>query len=71
MVQDVGDSAPRVHLDIESDDVDAEVARLVGMGATIVERHNTWVVLQDPAGMLFCVVPGEGDEFLAASKEVG
>ena len=49
MVQGTGDAGPRVHFDIESDDVDAEVARLVALGATEVERIKTWVVMRDPA----------------------
>ena len=70
MVQDIGTSAARVHLDIESSDIDAEVARLVAAGATEVERHEDWVVLRDPAGLLFCVVPGDGDDFISQSIEV-
>lgn len=71
MIQDVGTTAARVHLDIESDDIGAEVARLVAAGAVEVERHEEWVVLRDPAGLLFCVVPGEGEDFVALSTEVG
>jgi predicted enzyme related to lactoylglutathione lyase len=56
MVQATGDAAPRVHFDIESDDVDAEVARLKGLGAEEVERIHSWVVMRDPAGTTFCVV---------------
>lgn len=56
MVQATGDDAPRVHLDIESDDVEAEVARLKALGATEIERHHSWVVMKDPAGTVFCVV---------------
>ena len=48
---------PRVHLDLETDDVDAEVARLESLGATVASRHDTWAVLDDPGGMVFCVVP--------------
>jgi hypothetical protein len=70
MIQDVGRAAARVHLDIESDDVESEVSRLLAAGAVEVERHDEWVVLRDPAGLLFCVVPGEGEDFLAASVEV-
>jgi Glyoxalase-like domain len=70
MVQDIGDAPARVHLDIESDDVEAEVIRLVGAGAVEIERHDEWVVLRDPAGLLFCVVPGEGDDFAANATEV-
>jgi hypothetical protein len=69
-VQDIGTSPARVHFDIESDDVDAEVARLVGLGAEVVERHDDWIVLRDPAGLPFCVTRGEGDDFEAAAKQV-
>lgn len=46
----------RIHLDIESDDIDAEVTRLVALGAHEVERVRTWVVMQAPTGQRFCVV---------------
>jgi predicted enzyme related to lactoylglutathione lyase len=56
MVQATGDDSPRIHIDIESDDVDAEVARLTKLGAAEIERHHTWVVMRDPVGIVFCVV---------------
>ncbi len=52
---------PRVHLDIETDDVDAEVARLTGLGATIADRPEGFTVLHDPGGLVFCVVPVQSD----------
>ncbi|HXH80222.1 VOC family protein [Nocardioides sp.] len=48
---------PRIHLDLEADDVAAEVARLEGLGATVSERADGWVVMADPGGLVFCVVP--------------
>jgi hypothetical protein len=54
-LQQVGAPA-RVHLDIETDDVEAEVARLEALGATRVEQVKSWWVMRDPAGLLFCVV---------------
>jgi hypothetical protein len=54
-VQQVGAPA-RVHLDIETDNVEAEVARLEGLGATRVTQVKSWWVMRDPAGLLFCVV---------------
>ena len=51
----------RVHLDMAADDREAEVARLVGLGATPGETHTmaeynvTWTVLQDPEGNELCV----------------
>lgn len=57
------DDAPRVHLDLASDDVEATVAHLVDLGAERVDAMDDWVVLRDPAGNLFCVVPpGYGDD---------
>ncbi|GAB3735262.1 VOC family protein [Luteimonas pelagia] len=49
---------PRVHLDIETDDVEAEVARLVALGASEVSRphEGRWVVMDAPTGHRFCVV---------------
>jgi hypothetical protein len=46
----------RVHLDIESDDVEAEVVRLEALGARRVQKINTWWVLEAPTGQRFCVV---------------
>jgi hypothetical protein len=53
-----------VHLDIETDDVGAEVARVVALGADVVEEREGYVILRDPGGSLFCVVPVQtGEEF--------
>ena len=71
MVQRVGD-APRVHLDIETDDVEAEVRRLEALGAERVQQVKSWWVMRDPAGLLFCVVriqTGEAFEGLATRWE--
>jgi hypothetical protein len=53
----------RVHLDIETDDVDAEVARLEALGAKQVERIHTWCVMEAPTGQRFCVVRPQNDVF--------
>ncbi len=45
----------RVHLDLTCADTDAEVARLVALGASVVARYEGWVTLADPAGNEFCV----------------
>jgi hypothetical protein len=55
------DDPPRYHIDIETDDVDAEVARLVGLGATPVSRWLDCHVLRAPGGHLLCVIPVHGD----------
>jgi predicted enzyme related to lactoylglutathione lyase len=55
---------PRLHLDIESDDVAAEVARVVALGASVVEAREEYTILADPAGLVFCVVPVQtGEDF--------
>ena len=71
-LQDLGaDGRARFHVDLETDDVPAEVARLVGLGAEEVSRGRTWVVLRDPAGLLLCVVPYESADFAERSRPVG
>lgn len=55
----------RVHLDIESDDIEAEVRRLIGLGASEVARTKSWVVLQAPSGHRFCVVKPQRPDFAA------
>ena len=46
----------RVHIDIESDDIPAEVARLEKLGATVDKRLERWVVMRAPSGQRFCIV---------------
>jgi predicted enzyme related to lactoylglutathione lyase len=46
----------RVHVDIETDDIRAEVSRLEKLGAEVVGRLERWVVMQAPTGQRFCVV---------------
>lgn len=49
----------RLHLDFRPDDRDAEVARLLALGARradVGQGEQTWVVLQDPEGNEFCVL---------------
>jgi predicted enzyme related to lactoylglutathione lyase len=53
----------RAHIDIESDDIPAEVARLVKLGAKVVERLERWVVMQAPTGQRFCVVRAQRPGF--------
>ena len=46
----------RVHLDIESDDIEAEVRRLESLGAKRVAAIKSWVVMEAPTGHRFCVI---------------
>ena len=50
------DHASRVHLDIESDDIEAEVRRLETLGARRIEQVKGWWVMEAPTGQKFCVV---------------
>jgi len=65
-VQAVGNPTGRIHLDIETDDIEAEVARLIALGAIEVERIQGWVVMRDPVGTVFCVVKAQLPEFFEA-----
>jgi hypothetical protein len=53
-----GSSGPsgRIHLDIETDDIEAEVKRLEALGAKRVEFIKRWWVMEAPTGQRFCVV---------------
>jgi hypothetical protein len=57
------DHESRVHLDIESDDIEAEVKRLEGLGAKRVAQIRDWWVLEAPSGQRFCVVPPQRADF--------
>lgn len=53
----------RVHLDIETDDIDAEVVRLEQLGARRIVEIRGWWVMEAPTGQRFCVVPAVTAEF--------
>jgi Glyoxalase-like domain len=59
-------ATPRLHVDIETDDVEAEVQRLERLGAVRVEAVATWWIMRDPAGLVFCVVRVRSPEEFAA-----
>lgn len=62
LLQKVGHES-RIHLDIESDDVDAEAERLVELGAKKIEFIKRWWVMEAPSGHRFCVVRKQRDPF--------
>ena len=64
--QKIEDPTPgknRIHLDLTAQDLDAEVDRLLGAGATLVARRGDesfrWVTLADPQGNQFCVAAAD------------
>ncbi|MGH3367197.1 MAG: VOC family protein [Nocardioidaceae bacterium] len=54
---------PRVHLDIDTDDVEAEVRRLEALGAQRLEQHGDYWQMADPGGLVFCVIPPHTPDF--------
>jgi predicted enzyme related to lactoylglutathione lyase len=63
LIQRLDDGGSHVHLDIHTTDIDAEVARLEQLGATRVRQVHTWWIMQDPAGLQFCVIPDGAERF--------
>jgi predicted enzyme related to lactoylglutathione lyase len=62
LVQAVGHPS-RVHIDIETDDVEAEVRRLEALGARRVAQVKRWWVMEAPTGQRFCVVRPQRPDF--------
>ncbi|SEE10607.1 hypothetical protein SAMN05216489_05524 [Streptomyces sp. 3213] len=60
-VQSIDDTNPRFHIDIETDDVEAETARLLALGAIPVSRWLECRTLRAPGGHLLCVLPVHSD----------
>jgi len=54
----------RVHLDIETDNIEAEVKRLEALGARRISNIRSWVVMEAPTGQRFCVVNAQRDNFV-------
>ena len=53
----------RVHLDIETDDIEAEVRRLEKLGAKRIQSRAHWWVMEAPTGQRFCVVRAASKDF--------
>jgi hypothetical protein len=47
-------TAVRAHIDLGTDDCEADAQRLIQRGATFVGPGDGWIVLRDPTGMVFC-----------------
>ena len=63
------DHPSRIHLDIETDDKEAEVARLEKLGARRVGDVKQWVVMEAPTGHRFCIVDPQRTDFAQGAKE--
>ena len=53
----------RVHLDFETDNIEAEVRRLEALGARRKEQMDSFWIMEAPSGHIFCVVPPQSDDF--------
>ncbi|WP_217246651.1 VOC family protein [Streptomyces sp. AC602_WCS936] len=62
------DDAPRIHLDIETDDPDAETERLTSLGAEQVSQWEECRILRVPGGHLVCVLPVESEREVFAAQ---
>jgi predicted enzyme related to lactoylglutathione lyase len=63
VLQKVGHES-RVHLDIETDDLEAEASRLEALGAKRIEfMRERWWVMEAPSGQRFCIVRRQRKEF--------
>jgi hypothetical protein len=59
----------RVHIDIETDNLDAEVARLETLGARRIAFVKRWWVMEAPTGQRFCVVRPQRADFAMGANE--
>jgi predicted enzyme related to lactoylglutathione lyase len=57
------DHPSRVHLDIETNDVESEVRRLEKLGAKRIQAVQSWWVMEAPTGQRFCVVRAASADF--------
>jgi predicted enzyme related to lactoylglutathione lyase len=63
------DHPSRVHLDIETNDIETEVRRLEKLGAKRVEAVQSWWVMEAPTGQRFCVVRASSPDFERLAAE--
>ncbi|WP_154795967.1 VOC family protein [Occultella kanbiaonis] len=69
VLQRTGTGTPsRLHLDIETDDVPAETARLLALGARMVVEHEEYRIMADPGGLVFCIVPVQTNDFAERAR---
>lgn len=60
--------ASRVHIDIETNNIEAEVKRLEALGAKRVSDIRGWVVMEAPTGQRFCVIQPQRANFEAMAN---
>ncbi len=62
------DHPSRVHIDIETDDLEAEAKRLEALGAKRLKAVRTWIVMEAPSGQRFCLVGPQRASFEAEAN---
>ncbi len=62
------DHPSRVHLDIETDDIEAEVRRLEKLGAKRLRQVHSWWVMEAHTGQRFCVVRAQSANFRQTAR---
>jgi Glyoxalase-like domain len=68
-LQAITSQKARVHVDIETDDVEAEVHRLERLGGHRRRSVESWWVMEAPSGHIFCVVPVQNHAWAAGAVE--
>jgi len=68
-IQNVEPTDEGVHIDFETDDVEAEINRLEGLGAQRKYKVKDWWVMEDPGGHAFCVVPVQSNTWPQGATE--
>lgn len=63
------DHESRIHIDIEADDIEAEVSRLEKLGAKRLEKIRSWWVMEAPTGQRFCVVEPNRENFAEEANQ--
>jgi len=63
------DHPPRLHLDIETDDIEAEVARQERLGAKRIGPVKRWVVMEAPTGHRYCIVNPQRADFAWRARQ--
>jgi hypothetical protein len=61
----VHEGPARVHIDLHVDDLAAYRDRAVSLGARVLAEPGH-VIMRSPGGLVFCFVPGSGEERLGA-----
>jgi hypothetical protein len=68
-LQRLSEDEVAIHLDIETDDVEAEIERLERLGARVKRRIRRHAVMEAPSGHVFCVIPVRRGDFPAGAVE--